>query len=80
MIIQMKLKSAVHPALDELLRQNGLELQKPFLNLPISNVALYGKIQTPEKDLQSEYELRSSLRMCEDVSEIIDDFENSEPV
>jgi predicted transcriptional regulator len=78
MIIKLKLNSINHPILDELLKQYNLEILP--LVPGVVHATHYVKIQTLEKDLQSEYQLRVDLRVCEDIIEIVEDFENSEPV
>jgi hypothetical protein len=76
MIIKAKVKSLIHPKLDNIIRQYDLELSS--LMEGISSAAFYMTVNSAEKDLQSEYQLRADLRMCKDVEEIVDDFENSE--
>ena len=72
MITKLKLKSKVHPALDAIANQHGLIVLPLMPNH--TDAELCVRIES------ASYDARAELRLCEDVEEVVDDFENSVPL
>jgi len=72
MITKLKLKSKVHPSFDEIVKWKGLIVTPLMPNHTDAELC----VQIENAD----YSARCELRLCEDVEEVVDDFDNSVPL